>query len=390
MNLILASDSFKGSLSSKEVNSILEKAAGDVFGTYECRKVMIADGGEGTLEAVMGDDNSNKYEIIEIPVTGPLGDIIKASYIKKGDRAVVEMAAASGLPLVPVDKRNPLNTTTKGTGELIAHALRAGCTDIYVGIGGSATNDGGTGAMTALGFKFFDRDGNALEGNGGNLTKITDIDDSGVVAELEKAKFTIMCDVVNPLTGPEGATYIYGPQKGADSEILEILESGMVNYQAVLQSYVNKKQQVKGIGTEQKLDDVPGLGAAGGLGAALYVFTNSVMKSGIDVLLDLNGFDEMLDDTDLVVTGEGKTDYQSACGKVVYGIAKRCKEKDIPLFVISGSLSGDLEALYDAGVTSMEASVCNIMDIEDAMKNADKYLYNAAVRVFKTIKYYRK
>lgn len=389
MNLILASDSFKGSLSSGEVNSILQKAAEDVFGMCECHKVMIADGGEGTLEAVMGDGNSGKYEIMEIPVTGPLGDIIKASYIKKGNRAVIEMAMASGLPLLDEDKRNPMNTTTKGTGELITHALQAGCTEIYVGIGGSATNDGGTGAMTALGFKFLDKEGNCLEGKGRNLIKISFIDDSCVIPELKKAKFTVMCDVVNPLTGSMGATYVYGPQKGANQDMLGALEAGMLNYQSVLQDYVNKKQFVNRRNAEQTLETVSGLGAAGGLGAALYVFTDSVMKSGIDVLLDLNGFDDMLDSAEMVVTGEGKTDYQSACGKVVHGIAKRCKEKNVPLFVISGSLSGDLDSLYEAGVTSMEASVCSIMDIDEAMTNADKYLYNAAVRIFRTIRSFR-
>lgn len=375
MNLVLASDSFKGSLSSNKANSILERAAQEVFGVCDCCKVMIADGGEGTLEAVMGEEDTNGYEKVEIPVMGPLDDVVKAYYIKRGKQAVIEMAQASGLPLIRADSRNPLKTTTKGTGELIAHALKAGCRDIYIGIGGSATNDGGTGAMEALGFQFLDKDGKRVEGKGKNLVNIVKIDDSQAMPEIKETKFTVMCDVVNSLTGENGATYVYGPQKGGTEEILKSLELGMINYQRVLEGYLG-----------EDISQVPGLGAAGGLGAALYSFLNAEMKSGIDVLLDLNGFDNIVDKADIVVTGEGKTDQQSACGKVVYGIAKRCKEKDVPVFVISGSLSGNLKALYEVGVTSMEASVCNITDIEDAMKNADKYLYNAAVRVFRTIR----
>ena len=373
MRFIFASDSFKGSLSSQKANDTLERAARDVFGSVSCKKIEIADGGEGTLEAIEASDSS--YEEVWMTVSGPLGEPTKAFYIRKGNQAVVEMAKASGLPLVKPEDRNPLYTTTEGTGELIRHALQHGCTDIYVAIGGSATNDGGLGAMMALGYQFLDAEGNTLAGIGKSLKHVAKIDDSHVINEIKEAAFTVMCDVTNPLTGPKGATHVFGPQKGAVGDILTRLEDGMINYQAVVEAYIGKD-----------ISKVKGLGAAGGLGAALYAFLGATMKSGIDVLLDLCNFDSLLEDTDIVVTGEGKTDFQSAYGKVIYGIAKRAKAKNKPVFVISGALDGDLDALYDIGVVSMEATVCKIIDIEEAMEHAEEYLYKAAKSVFSTIK----
>ncbi len=372
MRFIFASDSFKGSLSSEKANATLEKAAKDVFGNITCKKIEIADGGEGTLEAIQASDSG--YEEVWMTVSGPLGEPTKAFYIRKGKQAVVEMAKASGLPLVKPEDRNPLYTTTEGTGELMRHALQNGCTDIYVAIGGSATNDGGLGAMTALGYRFLDAEGTPLAGIGKSLKQVTKIDDSNVILEIKDAKFTVMCDVTNPLTGPTGATHVFGPQKGAVGDILTRLEDGMVHYQKVVEEYIGKD-----------ISKVKGLGAAGGLGAALYAFLGANMKSGIDVLLDLCDFESLLEDTDMIVTGEGKTDFQSAYGKVIYGIAKRCKAKNKPVFVISGALDGDLDALYDIGVVGMEATVCKIMDIEEAMEHAEEYLYKAAKRVFSTI-----
>lgn len=370
MKFVLASDSFKGSLSSNKANEIIKQAAIKVYGDCHCDCLMIADGGEGTLEAVMGE-SGNGYEKITIQVTGPLGHATEAYYIKKGEQAVVEMAQASGLPLVSPQLRNPLKTSTRGTGELIAHALNAGCRDIYIGIGGSATNDGGTGAMEALGYKFLDGNGNTVKGNGENLVNIVKIDDSEAMTEIREARFTVMCDVTNPLTGKQGATYIYGPQKGATEEILVSLEEGMINYQNVLEQYLGRE-----------ISTIPGLGAAGGLGAALYTFLNAQMKSGIDVLLDLNGFDKLIEDADVVVTGEGKTDNQSACGKVIFGIAKRCKAQNKPVYVTSGCITEGAKDLYKIGVTDMEAADVLAANLEDAMTNAEEYLYKAAIRIF--------
>lgn len=373
MRFIFASDSFKGSLSSEKANATLERAAKDVFQNVTSKKIEIADGGEGTLEAIMASDDG--YEEVWLNVSGPLGEPMKTFYIRKGNQAVVEMAKASGLPLVKPEDRNPLYTTTEGTGELMRHALENGCTDIYVAIGGSATNDGGLGAMTALGYRFLDAEGNPLAGIGKSLKAVEKIDDTNVIGQIKEAKFTVMCDVTNPLTGPKGATHVFGPQKGAVGDILTRLEDGMVHYQAVVEAYIGKD-----------ISKVKGLGAAGGLGGALYAFLGATMKSGIDVLLDLCNFESLLDEADIIVTGEGKTDFQSAYGKVIYGIAKRCKAKNKPVFVISGALDGDLDALYDIGVVSMTATVCKITSIEDAMEHAEEYLYNAAVRTFRAIK----
>lgn len=373
MRFIFASDSFKGSLSSEKANATLERAAKDVFQNVTSKKIEIADGGEGTLEAIMASDGG--YEEVWLNVSGPLGEPMKTFYIRKGNQAVVEMAKASGLPLVKPEDRNPLYTTTEGTGELMRHALENGCTDIYVAIGGSATNDGGLGAMTALGYRFLDAEGNPLAGIGKSLKAVEKIDDTNVIGQIKEAKFTVMCDVTNPLTGPKGATHVFGPQKGAVGDILTRLEDGMVHYQAVVEAYIGKD-----------ISKVKGLGAAGGLGGALYAFLGATMKSGIDVLLDLCNFESLLDEADIIVTGEGKTDFQSAYGKVIYGIAKRCKAKNKPVFVISGALDGDLDALYDIGVVSMTATVCKITSIEDAMEHAEEYLYNAAIRTFRAIK----
>lgn len=373
MRFIFASDSFKGSLSSEKANATLERAATDVFQNVTSKKIEIADGGEGTLEAIMASDNG--YEEVWLNVSGPLGEPMKTFYIRKDNQAVVEMAKASGLPLVKPEDRNPLYTTTEGTGELMRHALENGCTDIYVAIGGSATNDGGLGAMTALGYRFLDAEGNPLAGIGKSLKAVEKIDDTNVIGQIKEAKFTVMCDVTNPLTGPKGATHVFGPQKGAVGDILTLLEEGMVHYQAVVEAYIGKD-----------ISKVKGLGAAGGLGGALYAFLGATMKSGIDVLLDLCNFESLLDEADIIVTGEGKTDFQSAYGKVIYGIAKRCKAKNKPVFVISGALDGDLDALYDIGVVSMTATVCKITSIEDAMEHAEEYLYNAAIRTFRAIK----
>ena len=369
MDIIFAADSFKGSLTSKEANDILTQAAKEVYGEGEYHTVLIADGGEGTLAAVQ--NGTLGYECREILVTGPVGEPVKAYYLIRGDEAVVEMAEASGLPLVPAERRNPLYATTKGTGELIKAAIQNGARNIYIGIGGSATNDGGIGAMTALGYRFLDSDGKALEGYGRDLTHIVTIDDSCAMPELSACTFTVMCDVKNPLTGPNGATYVFGPQKGAVGLIRDELEKGMIHYQKLLNKYAG-----------EDISSVEGLGAAGGLGAALYVFLKAQMKSGIDVLLDLTGFDKLLKKADLVVSGEGKTDRQTLNGKVVAGIAKRCKNAGKPLYVVSGCLGEGIDALYEAGVTKMQACVDETADIQEAMAHAKENLYKAAKAVF--------
>lgn len=277
--------------------------------------------------------------------------------------------------MVPVPLRNPLNTTTLGTGELIADALDEGYRKLSIAIGGSATNDGGMGAMRALGVRFLDREGNELEGVGADLVRVADIDISGLNPAVAEAEITVMCDVNNPLTGPDGATNTFGKQKGGTPEILAQLEEGMVNYANVIREK---------LGVD--VDRIPGAGAAGGLGAALCVFLHANLKSGIETVLDLIEFDDLLEGVDLVVTGEGRIDWQSAFGKVPSGIGLRCKRKGIPAVAIVGGMGDGAEKIYDFGVESVVPTINGAMDIQEALDRANELYANAAERTFRLIR----
>jgi len=372
MRFVFASDSFKGSLSSKIIAQLLTKAAGEVFGDCNCVPITVADGGEGTLNAFMSTGNGM---LIPIVVHDPLMNEIKAHYgVFDSHMAVVEMAQASGLTLVDHDKRNPLYTSSIGTGELIEAALCAGYTDLTVAIGGSATNDGGMGAMTALGVRFLDRNGKALEGLGINLGKVCSIDMSGMLAGLDKAAVSVMCDVKNPLCGANGATYVYGPQKGADDETLRILEDGMENYRRVL---------IKEFGIDP--NDIRGAGAAGGMGAALKIFLGAELKSGIESVLDIVGFDSLISDADLVITGEGRLDRQSSIGKAVQGIGDRSKKAGVPCIALCGCLGEGYEKIMDHGITKIVTLADDSITAEYAMDHAEEVYYKKALELFRTI-----
>ncbi len=372
MKLLFASDSFKGSLSSSKTVELLSKAAKDVFEDVEFSGVSVADGGEGTTDSVIDAMNGEK---IYVEVHDPLMNKIKSYYGKFGNKAVIEMAAASGLPLVKQELRNPLNTTTLGTGEMIKDALDKGFTDISIAIGGSATNDGGIGCAKALGVKFLDKDGNEVEGFGRDLDKIVTIDATNIDSRLKDTKITVMCDVTNPLCGENGATYTFGPQKGATKEILPILENGMINYRDLIKKEFNIDA-----------DKIQGAGAAGGLGIALKVFLNGEMKSGIDTVLDLIRFDERLEGVDLVVTGEGRTDWQSCFGKVMQGVGNRAKKKNIPAIGLCGSLGKDAEKIFDEGIVSLMTTVDAPMSLDEAIERSEELYYKGAVRMFRLIK----
>lgn len=373
MKLLFASDSFKGTLSSAQTIKLLGQAANEVFENVEYSGVAVADGGEGTTDSVIEAMNGEK---IYLDVHDPLMNTVKAYYGKFSEtQAVIEMAAASGLPLVPTNLRNPLNTTTYGTGEMIKDALDRGFTDISIAIGGSATNDGGIGCAKALGVKFLDKDGNELEGFGRDLDKIVTIDASQIDPRIKDAKITVMCDVTNPLCGENGATYTFGPQKGATKEILPILEEGMKNYRDIIKRNYNVDP-----------DAIAGAGAAGGLGIALKVFVNGEMKSGIETVLDLIKFDDRLDGVDLVITGEGRTDWQSCFGKVMQGVGKRAKAKNIPAIGLSGSLGKDADKIFDYGIESIMTTVDAPMELEEALTRAEELYYKGAVRMFRFIK----
>ncbi|MEE1188016.1 MAG: glycerate kinase [Acutalibacteraceae bacterium] len=370
MKLLFASDKFKGSLSSEKTIELLTKAAHDVFGECECSGVPVADGGEGTVEAVV---KARGGRLISVPVHGPLMEERTASYGALSEtEAILEMAEASGLTLVPEEQRDPMLTTTYGTGELVKAALDAGYTDLSIAIGGSATNDGGMGFAAALGVKFYDADGNELLGRGEDLGKVVRMDVSGLDPRVKDAKITVMCDVTNPLTGPDGATYTFGAQKGATPETQAHLEDGMQNYRRLLLGEFGKDP-----------NDTPGTGAAGGLGAALLLFCGAEMKSGIHTVLDLIGFDQLLEGVDLVVTGEGRTDWQSAYGKVLQGVGERCKAKGVPAVALVGSLGKDYEKIYECGIQSLLTTVDGCIPLSEAMERAEELYYRGAVRLFR-------
>ena len=373
MKFLFASDSFKGTLSSRRTAELLTRAAQEIFPGCECRCLEVADGGEGTTEAVLSAAGGRRMEAM---VCGPLWERRKACYAAlDGRRAVMEMAAASGLPLVPAELRDPRNTTSYGTGELIRDALDKGFRDLSIAIGGSATNDGGIGCMRALGVRFLDEDGNELSGCGGDLIKIRSIDRSGMDPRLRDTHVTVMCDVTNPLCGENGATRTFGKQKGGTPEILDELEAGMENYRELLR---------REFGID--MDEEPGAGAAGGLGAALLSFLRAELRSGIETVLDLIEFDKKLEGVSLVVTGEGRADWQSAFGKVMQGVGRRCLRQGVPAVAIVGSMGDGAEQIFDYGIESMITTVNGVMPLEEALERAEELYLGAARRLFRMLR----
>lgn len=373
MKFLFASDSLKGTLSSDDTGRLLAKAAKEVFPACICEGIQVADGGEGTVDAVI---RAVQGQQIRVKAQDPLMQTRETYYGKLDEnRAIIEMALASGYALVPAEKRNPLYTSSYGTGELIRDALDRGFRDITIAIGGSATNDGGMGCMRALGIRFLDRAGRELMGNGSDLGRLAAIDDSGLDPRIADAVFTVMCDVTNPLCGENGATYTFGPQKGATPEILERLERGMENYRDILiRTY------------DMNPDTIPGSGAAGGLGAALLVFLRAQLKSGIETVLDLIEFDRRLKGVSLVVTGEGCTDWQSCYGKVVQGVGDRCRKHNVPAVALVGGMGEGAEQIYEHGIRSIVTTVNGIMPPKEAFKNAEILYYQAALRLFRLLK----
>ena len=341
MKFVFASDSFKGTLSSAEIGAMLCESARAAFPGCDCRSVTMADGGEGSVAAVLSAAGGRT---VPVRAHDPLGGAVDAFYgVTDGGCAVIETAAASGLTLIDEARRDIRAASSYGTGELIAHALDAGYADITLALGGSATNDGGAGAMAALGARFLDADGRTLAPNGASLRRIASIDLSHMHPRLAHARFTAMCDVNSPLTGPLGATMTYGPQKGASTPaLLGELEAGMENYARV------RRRAFPGRDVE-----FPGAGAAGGLGAACALFLGAALKPGAEAVLDLTGFDMLLRGADLAVTGEGRADAQSVRGKAVAAVAARCKKAGVPLIALVGSAGPGADALLGCGVTKL-------------------------------------
>ncbi len=358
---VFACDSFKGTISSATAAELLEAEARAAFGDVECLGLGVADGGEGTVEAVVAATDGS---LVSAEVEGPLGDPVRATYgLLPGNRAVIEMAAASGITLVALEELDPLRASTYGTGQLVLDALDHGATDVSLAIGGSATNDGGMGFARALGARF--------RGCGADLERVASIDLSGLDQRLRDIRFHVMCDVDNPLVGPRGATYVFGPQKGAAPDALERLEAGMRSYATVLERTFGTLVAHEG-----------GMGAAGGLGAAARLFLSAEVVPGVEWVLDLVGLDAALEGATLCVTGEGHADAQSAHGKVISGVAARCRAAGVPCVAIVGGMDADATELLGCGVDALVPTVIDAASLSDVLAHAEENFVLAARRTF--------
>lgn len=373
MRIVFAPDSFKGTLSAQRICELLDVSAKKIFPDCQTVGIPISDGGEGAVDAIIPSVNG---EYITIIARNPLGNPVKAKYgVFQNDCAIIEMAAASGLPLISPNHRDIMHSSTYGTGQLIADALDRGYTKLHIAIGGSATNDGGIGCAAALGARFWDDSGKELAPIPENLEKIYDIDITCLHPLIKNASFTVMCDVTNPLIGPTGATHVFGSQKGATEENLVSLERGMTHYAKVIKDKL-------GI----DISMMPGAGAAGGLGAGLMVFTHAILQSGIETILDILQFPQIIKDADLVVTGEGMMDFQSIYGKVPSGVGRACKAHGIPCIAIVGGMGKAATNLYDYGIDSIMTTINGAMPIQEALSNAEELFLNAAERMFRLVK----
>lgn len=376
--IVIASDSFKGSLSSLDVADSVGKAVNKVFADCKILKIPIADGGEGTVDALVYAMNGRK---MSCTVHDPLMNQIEAEYgiIYDSKVAVIEMASASGLPLVPDGKRNPMLTTTYGTGELIKDALLEGCRSFLIGIGGSATNDAGTGMLQALGFRFLDKEGKELGQGGQILADIDSVDYSQVIPQLKECDFTIACDVDNPFSGKDGAAFVYARQKGADDEMISLLDDGLKNFAAVIRGY-----------TGIDVDNIPGAGAAGGLGGSFLAFLPAILKPGIQTVLDAMYFDEQIAGADLIFTGEGKLDRQTGMGKAPYGVLCAAQKQNIPVIAIAGSVE-ETETLNNQGFLSVFSIQPGVVTLEQAMNRKLAMLNTECLteQILRTISYFK-
>lgn len=375
MKVVIAIDSFKGSLSSLEAGEAVREG---VLKADESAEVVIrplADGGEGTVDALAIGLGG---EMIEADVTGPLGERVRAKYcIVKGSTAVIEMAQAAGLPLVPAELRNPMNTTTYGVGELILDAIRRGCRSFIVGIGGSATNDGGTGMLSALGFEFLDKNGEKIALGARGLEALASVSAENVIPELRECSFRVACDVNNPLCGERGCSAVYGPQKGATPESVKIMDGWLGKYAEVAKSAFPNADP-----------NYPGAGAAGGLGFAFKTFMSASLESGIGIILDETELEKHIADADVVVTGEGRIDFQTAMGKAPIGVAKLAKKHGKRAVAFAGCVTADAEECNNHGIDAFFPIIRGITTLDEALDRDNAYsnLRAAAYQVFNLLK----
>lgn len=374
MKIVIAPDSYKESLSALEVANAIEQGFREIWPDADYVKLPVADGGEGTVEAMVA---ATAGRIVDVDVTGPLGKTVTAFFGLSGDErtAFIEMAAASGLEQVPVALRDPLKTTSWGTGELIRHALDAGVDHIIIGLGGSATNDGGAGMVQALGAKLLDARQNEIGKGGAALDALTRIDISQLDPRLAACRIEVACDVTNPLTGKEGAPAVFGPQKGATAETIDRLDTALVHYAQIIARDL-----------EVDVLELAGGGAAGGMGAALYAFCGAQLRRGIEIVTDALQLDACVADADLVVTGEGRMDSQTIHGKVPVGVAKVAKRYHKPVIGIAGSLTADVGIVHEHGLDAVFSVIYTICTLDDALKNAAENVRMTARNVAATLK----
>lgn len=369
--IVLAPDSFKESMSAKEACIAMEKGIKKVNENIKCVHVPMADGGEGTMQSLVDATNG---EVYSLEVVGPLGNKVQAEYgiLGDGEVGILEMASASGIHLVSLEKRNPLITTTYGTGELIKACLDKGVKKLLIGIGGSATNDGGAGVIQALGGKLLDKDGNELGFGGGELGKLHTIDLTNFDRRLNDVIVEVACDVNNPLCGEKGASNVFGPQKGATSEMVNLLDNNLRHYSNII------KEQIG-----MDVLEVPGAGAAGGLGAGLMAFLNGTLKKGIEMVIEYAGLEEKVKDADMVWTGEGSIDFQTQYGKTPLGVATVAKKYDKPVVAFAGRIGDNIDVLYEKGIDSIFGIMKGVTSIEEALENGKENIEKTAENVIR-------
>lgn len=375
MHIVIAPDSFKGNLTAMQVAQAIEQGVRRVLPDAECTAVPMADGGEGTVQSLV-DATGGRF--VHRTVTGPAGAPVNARYgiLKDGVTAVMEMAEASGLPLVKGADRNPMRTTTFGTGELLVDAMKRGARRIIIGIGGSATNDGGAGMAQALGVKFLDSSGRAITAHaaGGMLNRIASMDVSGSHRRLAQTVITVACDVDNPLCGPRGASHVFGPQKGATPAMVKTLDANLRYFGNLIR---------KELGVDVR--NLKGAGAAGGLGGGLVAFCGAELRSGVDIVVDATGLEATLRQADLVITGEGRVDSQTAFGKTPAGVARAARRHGVPVLAIGGGLGDDARGVFAHGIDALSAAVARDMNLDEALAHARTYIANAAERAMRLI-----
>ncbi len=374
MKVIIALDSFKGSCSAADACAAVARGIHDYNAQIDTVCLPISDGGEGLIDALSENLTAQGYRRVTIEITGPYLNKTPCSMLIKGTDCIVEMAQCAGLELEPASARRAVNATSYGLGEAVAYALNLGCRSFRVGLGGSATNDGGAGFVQALGVRFYTKDGAELTRPvcGRDLINLGRIDISGLHPGVSQSSFTGTCDVNNPLLGSNGATYIFGPQKGLQSGDLELLESGMRNYADLLT-----------LSTSRDCRDLAGAGAAGGMGAALLWFCNASLQSGIDEVLDLLSMDKVLPGSSLVFVGEGKMDRQSSQGKAPIGVAKRAKRHEIPVVALCGCVDDSASILYDCGIDSMFSICTHPMTLEQSIEDCKVLLRKGACNIIR-------